>query len=61
MRTSYLLKEKEIINGEVGKIYMSIYEYEGEIIGAIGALENWTPGTLNVADKERLEAENRLK
>lgn len=59
--TTYLLKEKEIHDDSLGNIFMTIYEYQGEIIGAIGYLEEWVPGNLNVNDKAWLEAENRLK
>ncbi|WP_042160937.1 DUF4830 domain-containing protein [Paenibacillus gorillae] len=49
--TTYLLKEKQI-KGK--KIYASIYEYNGRIIGGNGQLEEWEPGVFPLKDKKRL-------
>ena len=49
--TSYKLKEKQ----KTGKkMYVSIYEYDGKIIGGHGGLEDWDPGLFALTDKERL-------
>jgi len=52
--TGYVLEERQA-SGE--KVYASIYELDGEIIGGSGALESWTPGRFALTDKERLMKE----
>ncbi|WP_199616392.1 DUF4830 domain-containing protein [Paenibacillus alkalitolerans] len=49
--TTYVLKEKQ----KTGKkMYVSIYEIEGKIIGGHGGLEDWSPGAFALTDKQRL-------
>jgi|GEM_PF-1034709 hypothetical protein len=55
--TTYLLKEKQ----KTGKkIYASIYEYNGHIIGGNGQLEEWLPGVFSLKDQERLINEGTI-
>jgi len=55
--TTYMLKEKQ----KTGKkMYASIYEYNGHIIGGNGQLEEWEPGVFSLKDKERLIHEGRI-
>lgn len=55
--TTYLLKEHQ----KTGKkIYASIYEYNGQIIGGNGQLEEWLPGVFSLKDKERLISEGTI-
>lgn len=58
-QTTYLLHEQAI--EEDGKIYMSVYEHNGKIIGAMGSLPSGVPGYLPVEDKPRLIEENKLR
>ncbi|MFF2089295.1 hypothetical protein [Paenibacillus sp. NPDC058174] len=55
--TTYLLKEKQ---KKGKKIYASIYEYNGRIIGGNGQLEEWEPGVFPLNDKERLIDEGTI-
>ncbi len=50
--TSYTLKEKDSENDH---LTVFIYEYQGEIIGAIGKIPNATPGIFNPTNKTALE------
>ncbi|WP_042473216.1 DUF4830 domain-containing protein [Bacillus ndiopicus] len=50
--TTYELKEK---NPEGDNLRLIIYEYEGEIVGSIGEVPNYTPGIFNPSDKKSLE------
>jgi hypothetical protein len=43
------------------KMYASIYEMNGTIIGGFGSLEGWTPGYFALADKERLIRDGIMK
>nr|WP_306220716.1 DUF4830 domain-containing protein [Cohnella sp. WQ 127256] len=55
--TTYMLKEKQ----KTGKkIYASIYEYNGHIIGGNGQLEEWEPGVFTLKDKEWLINEGKI-
>jgi len=55
--TTYILKEKQ----KTGKkLYASIYEYNGRIIGGNGQLEEWEPGVFSLKDKERLINEGTI-
>ncbi|WP_217593924.1 DUF4830 domain-containing protein [Cohnella sp. GbtcB17] len=55
--TTYLLKEKQ----KTGKkIYASIYQVNEDIIGGIGSLEGWEPGTFSLKDKEMLINEGKI-
>jgi len=55
--TTYMLKEKQT-KGK--KMYASIYEYNGHIIGGNGQLEEWEPGVFSLKDKERLINEGTI-
>gem|GEM_PF-2974499 len=46
--TTYKLKEKDP-EGD------NLYEYEGEIVGSIGEITNYTPGMFNPSDKKGWE------
>lgn len=48
--TRYKLKEKDL---EGDNILVDLYEYEGNIVGAIGILTNTTPGIFNFTDVEK--------
>jgi len=53
--TTYELKETQSSEDKnERKMYASIYEMNGTIIGGFGSLEGWTPGYFALADKERL-------
>ncbi|MFJ7736464.1 DUF4830 domain-containing protein [Lysinibacillus sp. NPDC097287] len=54
----YKLKEKDI-EGDCLKAV--VFEVEEEIIGGYGILPDWTPGTFNLDDKERLIKEHFIK
>jgi len=55
--TTSKLKEKQ----KTGKkIYASVYEYNGKIIGENGKLEEWEPGVFSLKDKERLVSEGTI-
>jgi hypothetical protein len=55
--TTYMLKEQQ----KTGKkIYASIYEYNGHLIGGNGQLEEWVPGVFSLKDKERLINEGTI-
>lgn len=48
--TRYKLKEKDL-EGE--NILVALYEYEGNIVGAIGILPNTTPGIFNLTEVDK--------
>ncbi|MFJ7183851.1 hypothetical protein [Lysinibacillus xylanilyticus] len=50
--TTYKLKEKD---PEGDDLIINVYEYEGEIVGSIGEITNYTPGMFNPSDKKGLE------
>ncbi|MFF2797111.1 hypothetical protein [Lysinibacillus xylanilyticus] len=50
--TTYKLKEKDP-EGDI--LIISVYGYEGEIVGSIGEVTNYTPGMFNPSDKKDLE------
>ncbi|MFJ8517663.1 hypothetical protein [Lysinibacillus xylanilyticus] len=50
--TTYKLKEKD---PEGDNLIINVYEYEGEIVGSIGEVTNYTPGMFNPSDKKGLE------
>ncbi|MGE7930655.1 hypothetical protein [Lysinibacillus xylanilyticus] len=50
--TTYKLKEKD---PEGDNFIINVYEYEGEIVGSIGEITNYTPGMFNPSDKKGLE------
>ncbi|WP_259391425.1 DUF4830 domain-containing protein [Paenibacillus sp. 1011MAR3C5] len=54
---TYMLKEKQKTEK---KVYASIYEYKGHIIGGNGQLEEWEPGVFSLKDKERLINEGTI-
>lgn len=49
--TTYLLEEKQTSGN---KIFLSIYESNGEIIGGHIFLEDWFPGIVSLKDKHKL-------
>ncbi|MEC1178235.1 DUF4830 domain-containing protein [Metasolibacillus meyeri] len=51
--TTYELKETSL-EGE--NLRLNIYEYEGEIVGSIGEIPNYTPGIFNPSDKVKLQS-----
>lgn len=50
--TTYKLKEKD---PEGDNLILNVYEYEGNIVGSIGGISNYTPGIFNPSDKKSLE------
>ena len=55
---SYELKERDV-EGE--RLKAEIFEVNEEIIGGLGILPSWTPGTFNLDDKVRLINEQKIK
>ncbi|WP_165861186.1 hypothetical protein [Paenibacillus paeoniae] len=55
--TTYLLKETQNTGK---KIYASIYQVNGDIIGGNGHLETWEPGDFSLKDKKRLINDGKI-
>lgn len=55
--TTYTLKEKQL-HGY--KLFATIYEIDGELVGGYGGLKNGEPGIFSLDDKERLIEQGTL-